>query len=90
MDHEIDADPAATPGRRAASGLVRAAVSYVLFAAGLAALASFFAPYVGLGQFAWHTGVLPTIVAPAEGDRLVDVAPLIVGVVTASVAVWLR
>jgi xanthine/uracil permease len=84
-----DADATAAAGRTV-TGTARALVSYALFAAGIAALASFFAPYVGLPGLAWHTSVLPTIAAPAEGDRIVNVAPLIVGVVVSSVAVWLR
>lgn len=90
MDHDTADPAAATPARRSVSGIVRAGVSYALFAVGIAALVSFFAPYVGVPALAWHTGVLPTIVAPSEGDAVVDVAPLIAGVVTASVAVWLR
>lgn len=90
MRYDCDDETAATRRGGRVGGLVRAGVSYVLFAVGITALASFFAPYVGLGQFAWHTGVLPTIAAPTEGDAVVNVAPLIAGVVTASVAVWLR
>jgi len=78
-----------TPTNRAA-GVVRAGASYALFALGIAALASFFAPFVGLPGLAWHTSTLPTIAAPTEGDAIVNATPLILGVVTASVAVWLR
>ena len=66
-------------------------IDSVLFALGLAALVSFFAPFVGVPDLAWHSAVLPTVAAPTErSDQFVDVAPLILGVVAASVAVWLR
>jgi len=65
-------------------------ISYALFVVGVAALVSFFAPHVGAAGVAWHEPVLPTIAAPTEQDTVVDVAPLIAGVVLSSVGVWLR
>ena len=85
-----DSEPSASRSRTV-SGVVRALASYALFALGIAALASFFAPFVGVPELAWHSGVLPTIAAPTEQEsRFVDVAPLILGVVVSSLAVWLR
>jgi hypothetical protein len=69
---------------------VVAGVSYVLFLTGVAALVSFFAPFVGVPALAWHHGVLPVVAAPTETDQFIDVAPLILGVVTAALGVWLR
>lgn len=90
MDHDTTAEPA-TRRRGGVVGTARAGVSYLLFALGLAALVSFFAPFVGVPEFAWHSAVLPTVAAPTErSDQFVDVAPLILGVVAASVAVWMR
>jgi hypothetical protein len=89
MDHDTPGEPAARQ-RGGVVGTARAAVSYLLFALGLAALVSFFAPFVGVPEFAWHSGLLPTVAAPTRNDQIVNVAPLIVGVVAASVAVWLR
>ena len=66
-------------------------MSYLLFGVGIAALVSFFAPFVGLPDLAWHAGVLPTVAAPTERtDQFVNVAPLLLGVVSASAAVWIR
>jgi len=73
-----------------ASGVVRAIVSYALFALGIVACWSFFAPFLDAPALAWYAPVLPEIVAPTETDAMIDVSPLIAGVVTASVAVWLR
>jgi len=87
---DTETTPIARTATDRAAGIARAAVAYALFGLGIAALVSFFAPYVGLSDLAWHTTVLPEIAAPTEGDRVVDVAPLIVGVVTASVGVWVR
>ena len=85
-----DADATAAAGRTV-TGTARALGSYALFALGIAALVSFFAPFVGVPELAWHSGVLPTIAAPTEQEsRFVDVAPLILGVVVSSLAVWLR
>lgn len=89
MDHDTTSEPA-TRRRGGLVGTARAGVSYILFALGIAALVSFFAPYVGVPALAWHTGVLPTIIAPTEGDAVVNVAPLIGGVVVSSLAVWIR
>lgn len=90
MDHDTKTEPA-TRRRGGLVGTARAGVSYLLLLVGIAALVSFFAPFVGVPELAWHTGVLPTVAAPTERtDQFVNVAPLIVGVVTASVGVWLR
>ena len=77
-------------GSSRAVSAVRSIVSYALFAAGVLALWAFFAPHIGLPAFEWHAVVLPEIVAPTETDVMIDVSPLIAGVVTASVGVWLR
>jgi hypothetical protein len=90
MDHDTPGEPAAPTARVGLGGRLTALVSYALFAVGIAALASFFAPYLGLAKFAWHSAYLPTIAAPTEGDAVVDVAPLLVGTVLAAVATWLR
>lgn len=90
MDHDTSADAAGRTRTNGVGGKLINAGSYVLFALGIAALASFFAPYVGLAEIAWHSAYLPTIAAPTEGDAVVNVAPLILGVVVSSVAVWLR
>jgi len=84
-------DPTTDTGAsQQAAGLVRAGISYTLFGVGIAALVSFFAPYLGVGGLAWHQAVLPTVVAPTEGETIVNVAPLIVGVVLTAVAVRVR
>jgi len=91
MDHDASGEPAPTTRPGGVAGTLTSGVSYVLFGLGIAALVSFFAPFVGVPDLAWHTGVLPTIAAPTgRGEQFVDVAPLILGVVAASVAVWLR
>jgi hypothetical protein len=90
MDHDTSGEPA-PPRRGGVVGTVRAVVSYGLFLVGIAALGSFFAPFLGVPELAWHAGVLPTIAAPTERtEQYINVAPVILGVVTASVAVWLR
>ena len=88
-DWETDDATSASSGR-GTSSVVRAIVSYALFALGIAACWSFFAPFLDAPALAWYAPVLPEILAPTEGDAMIDVAPLIAGVVTASVAVWLR
>jgi len=90
MDHDASGEPAPTTRPGGVAGTLTSGVSYVLFGLGIAALVSFFAPFVGVPDLAWHTGVLPTIAAPTENDQFVNVAPVILGVVAASVAVWLR
>ena len=88
-DWETDDDTTASSAL-GASSVVRAIVSYVLFALGIVACWSFFAPFLDAPALAWYAPVLPEILAPTEGDAVIDVAPLIAGIVTASVAVWLR
>jgi len=74
-------------GRR----LLRATVSYVLFGAAIVALYSFFAPVVDAPTLRWWAAVVPPVTAPTETEGVVvNVTPVVVGVVTASVAVWLR
>lgn len=90
MDHDTTGEPASGVRRGGVVGAARAGVSYLLFLVGIAALVSFFAPFVGVPDLAWHTGLLPTIAAPTESDRFINVAPLILGVVVSSVAVWIR
>jgi len=66
----------------------RALLAYALFAGGVLALWAFFAPHLG-APAVWPTAA-PTVAAPTEGDAVVDVAPLIAGVVAAAVGVWIR
>ena len=68
----------------------RAAVAYALFVLGVLAFWSFFAPFLDAPALAWYAPVLPEILAPTEGDAVIDVSPLIAGVVVSVVAVWLR
>lgn len=74
----------------AVRGYLTTLTSYALFALGIVAFWSFFAPYLDAPTVAWYAVVLPEIAAPTEGDAVVDVAPLIAGLVTSFVAVWLR
>lgn len=86
---EVETDPASSVTQRVV-GRVRALVSYALFAVGLVLLASFFTTHLGVGP-ALPDGLLPTVAAPTEQQgRYVNVAPLVAGVVSAAVAVWLR
>jgi len=78
---------APTPSRPLS--IARAGVSYLLFAVALGALYSFFAPFVGLPGVVVYDA-LPEIAAQTEGQAVVDAGPLVVGVVLAAVAVWLR
>jgi len=86
---EVETEPTRTVTQRVVTR-GRALVSYGLFAVGLVLLASFFTTHVGVGP-TLPDGLLPTVAAPTEQQgRYVDVAPLVAGVVSASVAVWLR
>lgn len=89
---EYTADRSTRSVAQRVSGYLRSGVSYVLFAVGVAFLASFFVPYLGFEALAWHTAVLPTVAAPTPNDYrpVVDVGPLLAGTVLASVGVWLR
>ena len=91
MAYDWETDDATTgSSARGASGTIRAIASYALFALGIAACWSFFAPFLDAPALAWYAPVLPEILAPTETDVMIDVSPLIAGVLTASVAVWLR
>ena len=65
-------------------------VSYVLFGLAVVAFYSFFAPFLGTPTLAWYAAVVPPIAAPTESDVIIDVAPLLSGIATALVAIFLR
>jgi len=92
MRHETDTetDPAVatTPATRARR-LVSNLASYALFGLALAAFYAFFAPHLGTPPIGLAEA-LPTVVAPTEGQEVVDVMPAIVGAVAAGVSVYLR
>lgn len=71
-------------------GFVANGVSYVLFGLAVVAFYSFFAPFLGTPILAWYAVVVPPIPAPTESDVIIDVAPLLSGVATALVAIFLR
>ena len=76
---------------RTLAGTIRAGVSYGLFALGVLAFWSFFAAWIGLPAWEWHAAILPEMWAPTEHQTgRIDVSPLIAGILTASVAVWIR
>jgi hypothetical protein len=64
-------------------------VSYVLFAVGVYALYAFFALFIGTPTLGL-VEALPTIAAPTESDAIINVTPLILGVVASAVAVRVR
>jgi len=71
------------------SRVVTAGVSYLLFGSGIMLLYAFFAPFLGTPSVP-GVGSLPVVTAPTEGDAIVNVTPLILGVVVSSVAVRVR
>lgn len=81
--------PTASVPRRVGRA-IRSLVSYTLFGLGVLALWSFFAPHVGVAAVAWYEPVTAEIAAPTEGDAIINVTPLLVGLVVTSVGVWLR
>lgn len=89
---EVDTERPSRTVTQRIGGYVRAGASYALFAVGVGLLGSFFAPYLGFAELAWHGAVLPTVAAPPPNDfrSPIDVAPLLVGVFVSSLAVWLR
>ncbi|MFC6752898.1 hypothetical protein [Halorubrum tibetense] len=91
MDYDVESETTSerSPIRRV-GGVLRSLVSYALFALGILAFWSFFAPFLDVPALAWHAVILPEIVAPTEGDAIVNVTPLIAGVVTCVAGVWLR
>jgi len=64
-------------------------VSYALFGIGVYALYAFFAPFIGTPTLG-VVSALPAIAAPTESDAIINVTPLIVGVVASAVAVRIR
>lgn len=90
MGYDWDDDEATPSGPGGVGGLVKSLASYALFALGIVAFWSFFAPYLGAPTIAWYAPVLGEIAAPTESDAVVDVAPLVAGIVVSFVAVWLR
>lgn len=88
MTQEWDETVSAGTTRRSAAWL-RGGVSIVLAVVAVALFVSFFAPWVGLPELAWHTTYLPSLVVPVEGDRLLDVMPAIAGVLSVTGAMWL-
>ncbi|MES3161538.1 MAG: hypothetical protein PPP55_08220 [Halorubrum sp.] len=91
MDYDAESELVSegSPIRRVGR-VLRSLVSYALFALGILAFWSFFAPVLDLSTLAWHTVILPEIVAPTEGDAIINVTPLIAGVVMCVAGVWLR
>ena len=80
-------DTPSTPG--GVSRVVTAGVSYVFFGVGIVLLYAFFAPFLGTPSVPGVT-VLPVVTAPTESDAIVNVTPLIVGVIASAVAVRIR
>lgn len=71
--------------------LARITVSYALFAAGVIALYSFFAQPFGWPTVAWWAPVVPSVAAPTEAQgTVINVTPVVVGIVTSAAGVWLR
>jgi hypothetical protein len=73
--------------------LFRAVVSYALFAGSLAAFWTFMQPWLGLGgpDLVWWSSIVGPIAAPTEQpNQLVNATPIIVGCVTAAIAIKLR
>jgi len=69
--------------------LVTAGVSYALFGAGIVLLYAFFAPFLGTPAVP-GVSALPVVTAPTESDAIINVTPLIIGVVASAVAVRVR
>ena len=69
--------------------LVSKIVSYALVVVSLGAFYSFFAPHLGTPSIGIYA-ILPEITARTESEAVVDAAPLMLGVVSAAVAVYLR
>jgi len=89
MDHDRPGEAAAPTARVGLGGRLTALVSYALFAVGIAALASFFAPFIGAPTLG-VIDALPVIAAPTEQDTVINATPLIIGVVASGVAVRIR
>ncbi|MFW5978433.1 MAG: hypothetical protein ACOCP2_04275 [Halohasta sp.] len=64
-------------------------LSYALVVVSLGAFYSFFAPHLGTPTIGIYSA-LPEITARTESEAVVNAAPLILGVVSAAVAVYLR
>ena len=90
MSTDYDTDARTPASVRRVGGVMTAGVSYALLALGVVAFWSFFAPVLDAPTVAWHAVILPEIVAPTEGDAMIDVSPLIAGLVVSLVAIWLR
>jgi len=97
-DWEDDSDTTTRRSRvvvavHSARRLLVTAVSYVLFAGALAAFWTVAQSWLGLGgpDLVWWRGLIGPVAAPTERtDTFVNATPLIVGCVTAAVAVKLR
>jgi hypothetical protein len=73
--------------------LFRATVSYALFAGSLAAFWTLGQSWLGLGgpDLVWWTSIIDPIAAPTERNgQFVNATPIIVGCVTAAIAIKLR
>jgi len=89
MDTDTTAETQ-SPGRAVGiGGRVVNLVSYALFAVGVYALYAFFAPFIGTPTLGL-VQTLPAIAAPTESDAIINVTPLIIGVVASAVAVRIR
>ena len=64
-------------------------ISYALVVVSLGAFYSFFTPHLGTPEISIYA-VLPEITARTESKAVVDATPLMLGVVSAAVAVYLR
>ena len=64
-------------------------VSYTLFGVGIVLLYAFFAPFLGTPAVP-GASALPVVTAPTESDAILNVTPLIIGIVASAVAVRIR
>ena len=91
MGYDWEDEESSTTRQRTVSGTLRATAAYGLFALGVLAFWSFFAVWLDLPAWEWHAAILPEMWAPTEHQTgRIDVAPLIAGLVTTTVGVWLR
>ncbi|MFO7833968.1 MAG: hypothetical protein R6V31_07925 [Halohasta sp.] len=92
MKHD-DTDSQPSRSRRSVANrglrLVSKTISYALVVVSLGAFYSFFAPHLGTPAIGVYD-VLPEITARTESEAVVNAAPLMLGVISAAVAVYLR
>ena len=92
MKHDDTDSQSSALGRSVANRslrLVSKIISYALVVVSLGAFYSFFAPHLGTPVIGIYA-VLPEITARTESKAVVDATPLMLGVVSAAVAVYLR